>query len=60
MNLSKMMAQNKTCVCIAMTALGAAAGLISALTITSYCCESRTLACKAKKAFKAAEEKLMP
>ncbi len=60
MNFNKMVADNKKCVCLMMSALGAAMGCFAAKLWTSHCCCSQKLSTKAKKAFKAAEDKLMP
>ncbi|MBO5870575.1 MAG: hypothetical protein J6Q89_07495 [Clostridia bacterium] len=60
MNLNKMIAQNKKCACVAMTVIGAIAGWATAKLIITHCCCTQTLACKAKKAIKAVEDKMMP
>ncbi len=59
MNLNKMISQNKMCACVAMTVIGAIAGWASAKLIITHCCYSQSLACKAKKAMKAVEDKMM-
>ena len=43
-----------------MAAVGAMAGFLAAKMIVKHCCYSSSLACKAKKAFKAVEEKIAP
>lgn len=60
MNFNRMIAKNKACACVAMTAIGAIAGWATAKLIIAHCCYSQSLACKAKKAIHAAEEKMMP
>lgn len=60
MHFRKAVAGNKMCACIAMTALGAIAGWATAKLIITHCCCAETLACKAKKAIKAVEDKMMP
>ncbi len=60
MNLNKAIAGNKACTCIGMTALGAILGWTTAKIIITHCCCAETLACKAKKAVQAVEDKIMP
>lgn len=60
MNLNKAIAGNKACTCIAMTALGAILGWATAKIVVTHCCCAETLACKAKKAVQAVEDKIMP
>lgn len=60
MHFKKTIASNKLCTCVAMTALGAIAGWATAKLLITHCCCVENLACKAKKAIKAVEDKLMP
>lgn len=60
MNFKKMIAGNKACTCLTMTAVGALMGFAASTLLYKHCCCCATIAGKAKKAFKAVEDKLMP
>ncbi len=60
MNFRKTVASKKGCTCVTMVALGALAGFVTAKMLINHCCCCETLACKAKKAFKTIEEKIVP
>ena len=60
MNFNKMIAQNKKCACVAMTLIGAIAGWSTAKLIITHCCQCQSLRGKAKRAFKAVEDTMMP
>ena len=59
MMMKKMISANKACTCIAMSAMGAMMGMLAAKMLIKRCCCAEQLKCKAKKAFKAVEEKLL-
>ncbi len=59
MNVKKMIAANKLCVCFTMTAICAAAGMIAAKSLVKHCCYSERMKCKAKRAFRTMEESLL-
>lgn len=56
MNMKKMIATNKLCVCFTMTALGAFAGMAMGKSLVKHCCCAERMKCKAKKAFRTMEE----
>ena len=60
MNFKKAIASKKGCTCTAMVLLGALSGYITAKLLITHCCCCESIACKAKKAFKTLEEKMMP
>ncbi len=60
MNFSKTVASKKGCTCLTMAAVGALAGYFAAKMLVKHCCHNGSFACKAKKAFKAVEEKIVP
>ncbi len=55
MHLKKMIAANKACTCITLTAMGAMAGMIVAKVMVDRCCCCKIKG-KAKKALKNMEE----
>lgn len=59
MSMKKMISKNKLCAFMVLTAVGAAAGMAAAKVLITHCCCAETLKCKAKKAFKAMEEKIL-
>lgn len=59
MSMKKMIAANKMCTYVAFTALGAMIGMAAAKMAVQHCCCAEKLKCKAKKAFKAMENKIM-
>ena len=59
MNMKRMIATNKKCTCIAMSILGAMAGMAAAKAVVNHCCCAERLKCKAKKAFKTMEDSIM-
>ncbi len=60
MTMKKMVATNKMCVYGMMTVLGAVVGMTAAKSLINHCCTAERLKCKAKRAFKTMENKMMP
>ncbi|MBQ1206784.1 MAG: hypothetical protein IIW39_03035 [Clostridia bacterium] len=60
MNFKKTVASKKGCTCVTLALFGALMGFAAAKMLVHHCCCSESLACKAKKAFKAVEEKIAP
>ena len=60
MKMKKIISANKLCTCMALSAMGAAMGMVIAKVIITNCCCGEKLKCKAKKAFKTMEEKILP
>ena len=58
-SMKKMVASNKLCTCMIMTAMGSMIGMLAAKYLITNCCCAEKLKCKAKKAFRAMEEKIM-
>ena len=56
--VKKFIAANKMCVLLSMAAFGLALGLTAAKLLTDMCCPAKVMAKKAKKAFKAVEDKI--
>lgn len=59
MSIKKMVATNKMCTYMALTVLGAAVGMAAAKMVVTHCCCAEKLKHKAKKAFRAMEEKIL-
>lgn len=59
MNMKKMIAANKMCTYVAVTAMFTLAGMATAKCIINHCCCAEKLKCKAKKAFKAMENNIL-
>lgn len=57
--IKKMISDNRKATCIAMAMAGLALGLIASKMVLERCCCTNQLKKKAKKAFKAVEDKMM-
>ena len=56
MNLSRMVAKNRLCTIVFMSALGASIGCVAASMLCSHCCKCQTITGK----IKSCAEKMMP
>ena len=56
MRMKKMIAANKACTYMVMSAVGAMMGTMAAKMVINHCCCTEKLKCKAKKAFKNMED----
>ena len=59
MSMKKMINGNKACTLVTFTALGALAGMSAAKMLIKHCGCAAQMKCKAKKAIKAMEEKIL-
>lgn len=63
MNMKQMVSSNKACTYMVLTALGAAAGVTAGMTaakmMVDHCCCGQSMKCKAKKALRTVEDKIL-
>lgn len=59
MSIKRMITGNKACTLVTLTAIGALAGMSAAKMLIKHCSCTAQMKCKAKKAIKAMEDKLL-